>query len=268
VRQSIVLYSGARSFGRRCVGSAEACDIALQPFYDVVERVVVFRAASGLRLSPGRLYHVELVAPGDDPNAFGFRAFDGAPLAKENAVPLKFSFLTARSAPTPIVAEEPPTCFDAWSAFSQSGCSSAICHAGRAAPMGLRLDSRAGLRDTAIGHVAHEVDDGPVAGRPLLDPGRFGTAMPVIDPGNPGTSYLLYKLLARPENFGPECGTRHQVPLEGGCATPSDAEVRRLRDRLVRLEPMPLGGTLVGGKATLDILERYILAGAETDSCP
>jgi hypothetical protein len=92
--------------------------------------------------------------------------------------------------------------------------------------------------------------------------------MPVIDPGNPGTSYLLYKLLIGPGNFGDDCATKYSVPTQtGGCPTPDDAERQRLRDWFVRLEPMPYGDNLVGGLETLDLLQRYILAGAETASC-
>lgn len=258
VRQSIRLYTGARnSF------------VTLQPFYDTVERVVVYRVATGGALLGGVLYHVELVSPKADENGFGFRAFDGAPLStEENAVPLKWSFLTARAAPTPGPSTEPPTCFETWTALNQSGCTKSTCHVGPEAPMSLRLDSSASLLSTAIGHVAHEADTGPVAGRPLVDPPRFGTGMPVLDPGNPGTSYLLYKLLIGPENFGDDCTTRHNVPLPpGGCPMPDDGERQRLRDWFVRLEPMPYGGKLVGGLDTLDLLQRYILAGAGTANC-
>jgi hypothetical protein len=258
VRQSIRLYTGARN-----------AFVTLQPFYDTVERVVVYRVASGGALLGGVLYHVELVSPKDDENGFGFRAFDGAPLStEENAVPLNWSFLTARAAPTLEPSNEPPTCFETWSALNQSGCAKSTCHVGPEAPMSLRLDSSASLLSTAIGHVAHEADTGPVAGRPLVDPPRFGTGMPVLDPGNPGTSYLLYKLLIGPENFGADCTTRHNVATpNGGCPMPDDAERQRLRDWFVRLEPMPYGDKLVGGLDTLDLLQRYILAGAGTASC-
>jgi hypothetical protein len=262
VRQSILLYTGPASRKQ-----AEA--VRLQPFYDAVERVVVFRVASGATLLPGLLYHVELISPNDSQSGFGFRAFDEAPLSKENDVPLRFSFFTARADPQPSEPPKLPTCFDAWSALGQSGCFKAGCHTGSDSPMGLRLDSRAGLVDTAIGHVAHEADTGPLAGRPLVDPPRFGTAMPVIDPGSPGTSYLLYKLLVRSDNFGADCTSRYRAPLaDGTCLAADDAEQQRLRDWFVRLEPMPFGGTLAGGAATLDLLQSFILAGAETDTCP
>lgn len=257
VRQSIALYAGPNNNA-----------FLLQPLYDVVERVVVFRLASGALLTPGLLYHVQIVSPGDAPNAFGFKAFDGAPLAKQNDVPLKFSFFTARAAPPPRVVEEPPTCFEVSSALERSGCSRADCHAGTHAPMGLRFDSRESLIDTAIGHVAHETDTGPSGGRPLVDPPRFGVDMPVIDPGNPGTSYLLYKLFIDPRNFGSVCDTKYRVSLSGACPAPSGPETGRLRDWFVELDPMPVGGTLAGYRETLDLLQRFILAGAPTDRCP
>jgi hypothetical protein len=135
--------------------------------------------------------------------------------------------------------------------------------------MGLRLDSRASLLNTAIGRVAHEADTGPIAGRPLVDPARFGTGMPIIDPGNPGTSYLLYKLVIGQDNFAAECHTRYSVASPAGdCPAPDEAEQQRLRSWFVRLAPMPLDGTLAGGMATMDLVQRYILAGAESTSCP
>lgn len=248
----------------------------LQPFYDVVERVVAFRLPFGNLLAPGLLYHVELVTPLDNetgdcpsgPRCFGFAAFDGAPLSRTNAVPLKFSFVTARETPSAAPAAAPPTCFEAWSAFARSGCSSGGCHSGSDAPMGLRLDSREGLVDTAVAHVAHEADTGPVSGEPLIDPLRFGTEMPIIDPGAPATSYLLYKLLVGPRNFG-TCDTKYRVAMPSGvCPAPPAAERQRLLDWFVRLEPMPPGGELDGGTATLNLLQAFIAAGAETDTCP
>jgi hypothetical protein len=256
IRQSIRVTTGAR---------AET----VQPFYDVVERVAVFRVSTGGSLLPGLLYHVELISPKDDENGFGFRAFDGAPLSKDNDVPLRFSFLTARAAPAPRRAVRNPSCFEAWTALDRSGCAKSGCHSGKDAPMGLVLDSGAGLSNTAVGRVAHEADTGPVAGQALVDPLRFGTGMPIVDPGNPATSYLLYKLLVGPDNFGTGCTTKYSVNMPGGgCPTPSAAEQQRLRDWFVPLEPMPFDGVLEGGLETMDLVQRYILAGAETNSCP
>jgi hypothetical protein len=258
VRQSIRLYTGPRT-----------AIVTLQPFYDTVERVVVYRVASGGSLLPGVLYHVELVSPEDTQGGFGFRAFDGAPLSKKNDTPLRWSFFTARAAATPPEVVESPSCYEVWSALNQSGCAKGACHSGDDAPMNLRLDSRASLLATAIGHVAHEADTGPISGRPLVDPPRFGTGMPIIDPGNPGTSYLLYKLVVGPENFGDACSSKYAVPNPSGdCPSPTAVEQQRLRDWFVRLEPMPFDGRLVGGIDTLDLLQRYILAGAETKTCP
>ena len=261
VRQSILLSTGNVPFD---------CHQApcLQPVYDVVERVVSFRLAEGALLAPGLLYHVELTSPLDGDDTRGFRAFDGAPLSTTNAVPLKWSFFTARATPTPPLPPAAPTCNDALGALSRSGCSSAGCHSGGDAPMGLRLDSGEALRETAIAHVAHEADTGPISGQPLVDPARFGTGMPVIDPGAPGTSYLMYKLLVGPANFG-ACETKYEVGLPSGiCPAPSPAERTRLLDWFVRLEPMPLGGTLVGTRETLDLLQGFILAGSQAGTCP
>jgi hypothetical protein len=201
-------------------------------------------------------------------NGFGFRAFDGAPLSKTNDAPVKLSFFTARETPVAIAPPEAPSCFDASSVISRSGCAGGGCHSGSNAPMGLRLDSREGLLDTAIAHVAHEADTGPVSGQAQVDPLRFGTGMPIIDPGAPGTSYLLYKLLTRPDNFG-ACTTKYNVELpEGVCPAPTEPERRRLLNWFVRLEPMPIGLPLDGGSQSLDLLQRFIASGPETDNCP
>src|SRR5581483_5969906 len=61
----------------------------LAPAYDVLERVVTLTPYG--RLLPGVVYEVELTLPDTDPNGFGFRAFDGAPLEK-GGVPLKWTF--------------------------------------------------------------------------------------------------------------------------------------------------------------------------------
>jgi hypothetical protein len=125
---------------------------------------------------------------------------------------------------------------------------------------------------TAVLRVAHEADTSNLAGRPLVDPPRFGMGMPVIAPGDPPTSYLLYKLLINPANFFDASGTctsRYSVSGGEPCFLSSSAERHRLQDWFVRLDPMPPeGDALAGGVADLRTLQEFVHLGAETSGCP
>jgi hypothetical protein len=136
--------------------------------------------------------------------------------------------------------------------------------------MALRLDSGASLRQTAISRVSREVE-GPRAGVPIVDPARFGVGMPIIDPGSPSSSYLVYKLVSKVENFGSgnaECATAHLVPLpEGTCLPAAAAERARLQDWFVQLDPMPPGGDALAGVRDLRTLSDFIRSGASTLDC-
>ncbi|HVW29198.1 MAG TPA: hypothetical protein VHC69_27720 [Polyangiaceae bacterium] len=228
--------------------------------YDVVERVVAFRSEYGSELTPGVVYEVEITLPDKDPNGSGLRAFDGASLEK-GPVPLKWTFRTARVAQAPAPAAQPATCADAVRILARGGC--AQCHTGSAdAPFGLALDSARGLDETAIARVAHEASTWATPGTALDAPPRFGTGMPLIDPGSPSTSYLFYKLLENPGNFGPDggCATAHSVALPPGqCLVASAAERARLADWFVAGDPMPPGhAALPGGVADLQSLASFI----------
>jgi hypothetical protein len=260
VRQSLRVYSGRPDQA-----------LLLEPVYDVVERVVSYRPALGTVFERGLLYRVELALPEESSSGSGFRAFDGAPLTEDGETPLHFSFRTARAEPAGTRPPAAPSCADALSVFANSECGLAPCHAGPRAPLGLRLDSSAGLLETAISRVARETE-GPSAGTTIVDPPRFGVGMPVVDPGGPGSSYLLYKLLIKSENFGsgePACRSSHRVDLPpGACIAPSAAERDRLRDWFVALDPMPpTGGALSNGLTDLRALADYIAAGAPTTGC-
>lgn len=260
VRQSLMVYSGRPDQA-----------LLLEPVYDVVERVVSYRPALGTVFERGLLYQVELALPEETSTGFGFRAFDGAPLTESEEVPLHFSFRTARAAPTGPRVPTPPSCADALSVLANAECGLAPCHTGPKAPLGLRLDSAAGLLQTAISRVARE-SEGPNAGTTIVDPPRFGVGMPVIDPGGPGSSYLVYKLLVKPENFRSgeaRCPSSHRVDVpESTCVAPSAAERDRLRDWFVGLDPMPPGDVaLPGGLLDLRTLAGYIAAGASTAGC-
>jgi hypothetical protein len=241
VRQSIVLYTG--SLDNRIA--------LLQPQYDVVERVVEYRLPANTLLEPSTLYTVELVLPSEE-DAFGFRAFDDAPLG-EGPVPTRFNFFTCADPP----AEEPmlepaASCADVYAILSgaQGSCVGADCHGGTEPRMGLLLEpgnanNLRGLEDTAIGQVAHQTEVGVNARSPLENPARFGVQMPLIDPNSPGNSYLLYKLLRKRSNYstsggGDECASRYpNLPADGDCVAPEAAESQRLREWFVRGEPMP-----------------------------
>lgn len=266
IRQSLFVYSGTQSNL-----------VFLEPKYDVIERVVDYRLQAGVRLKPNLVYTVELLSPGDAA-AYGFRAFDGAPLAP-GPVPLTFAFRTGtRTAPAP-KAQPVPTCADMLAIFRRpspsEACASSYCHfpPGRG---GLDLSSKVGLLTTAVGRVASETAVGPQVDVPLENPPRTGVQMPVVDPGRPENSYLLYKLLRKPANFGSaaaRCRSDYAVALPPGqCLPPSDAESTRLREWFVTGQAMPLHEDPALpdshlGLADLRAIQRWIAGGAPTDNC-
>jgi hypothetical protein len=136
--------------------------------------------------------------------------------------------------------------------------------------MALRLDSGASLRETAISRASREAE-GPRAGATIVDPARFGVGMPIIDPGSPSSSYLVYKLITKPENFGSgdaACATAHLVPLPAGtCLPASAAERAQLQDWFVRFDPMPPSGDALAGVRDLRTLSDFIRSGASTLGC-
>jgi hypothetical protein len=238
-------------------GDPDANSIALLPEYDLIERVVVFRPQGALH--PNTLYTAEVVTSTD--TNLGFWAFDGAPLA-EGAVPLRFSFSTG-SGPVPVTASPvvPAETCDTMLAGPFTSC--ANCHVtqpgaetvppSKYPPMGLDLSSSAGLYYTAIGHVAHQAETGDTAANQGLEsPDRFGVQMNIVDPGNPANSYLMYKLLAKPENYRlaasePGCLTGYAAPVsDGNCLPPSEDEAAALREWFVRGDPMPKNPSTFG----------------------
>jgi len=231
-------------------GNPPANGVGLAAAYDLLERVVVLRL--GRTLEPHTLYTVQLVEPTDP--RFGFWAFDRAPLA-EGPVPLRFSFMTGKG-PRPESAAPSGALADTCATMTEGPLSTCrACHrsapaseAGPAVfpPMGLDLSSTGGLLDTAIRHVAHQTETGSTLVGPGLEtPARFGVRMNLIDPASPATSYLMYKLLQKPENYRvaagePPCETGYHAPVDvGGCSAPDPEEVARLREWFVRGEPMP-----------------------------
>lgn len=267
--------SGALDSGARLYTGSRANTVALSASYDLVERAVVLRPSRPLQ--PHALYTVEL-SPGADQN-HGFWAFDGAPL-EPGPVPLRFGFTTGAG---PRAEPAPPTRpLDTCQTMTQGPfgtCSG--CHVtqpgeetrppSKYPPMGLDLSSNAGLFYTAVSQVAHQTETGNGAiGEGLREPSRFGVQMKIVDPGNPGTSYLMYKLLQKPENFQLDtseasCVTAYHSPVaDGSCTPPDESERIRLREWFVRGDPMPEDTTvpLATTHANLVRIAAWIATGA------
>lgn len=235
-------------------GNPPANGVALQVEYDLIERVVVFRPRR--LLQPNTLYTAQILSyanPGQ-----GFWAFDNAPL-EEGAAPLRFSFSTGAGPHSePPSASPPPDTCETMTQGPLDSC--ATCHvtqpgaqngpASAVPPLGLDLSSPRGLYYTAIRQVAHQTETGQTATGPgLQSPARFGVQMNIVDPESPATSYLMYKLLRKAENFGPagdaaSCVTGYHPPVsELDCQAPPQDELVRLREWSVLGDPMPKDGT-------------------------
>jgi hypothetical protein len=231
IRQSISFYAGDVS---NPVPPASNTRPELTPIYDLMARTVRFSLPTGVTLEPHTLYTVELPIY-TDAQPFGFRAFDGAPLA--GTAPVRLSFFTGTEPVTPAPEPDVATCDD----FLQTlaGCGGATCHGreGRGPAMGLDLESASELRATAVGRPAHQTEIGDTTGVAEQDAVRFGANMPIFDPGRPDNSYLMYKLLIGPEPYEPEAG--EDCPAGDRCDVPEAAELERLRSWFVHGEPMP-----------------------------
>jgi hypothetical protein len=237
-------------------GNPPANGIPLRAEYDMIERVVVYRPLR--QLQPNTLY-TALLVPGENPDQ-GFWAFDGAPLEEDGPVRLRFSFGTGngpRPVPPPVT---PPV--DTCETMTNGPLDSCVsCHSTpspdangapstRLPPMGLDLSSHRGLYYTAIRQVAHQTETGNSAtGEGLQSPARFGVQMNIVDPGSPATSYLMYKLLRKSENFSisgeaANCVTGYHAPVSDlDCQPVPDDERVRLREWFVLGDPMPKDGT-------------------------
>jgi hypothetical protein len=237
----LALYSGDR-----------ASSVGLRADYDLVERVVVLRPTRTLQ--PNALYTAE-VQLGSNPK-LGFWAFDRAPL-ESGAVPLRFSFSTGKGPSAHTVSAAPST--DTCQTLTEGPLASCVgCHTTTAAderaskqypPMGLDLSSMRGLYYTAVTRVAHQTETAnSIQNTGLQAPVRFGVQMNIVDPGNPASSYLMYKLLQKPENFQlldaeAACPIPYHSPVfEGGCTAPDADEIARLREWFVHGDPMPKNG--------------------------
>lgn len=258
VRQSILIYTGTPSNAAPAGGE-------LSPRYDVLTRAVRYDFPAGFRLHPKTLYTVELPIASNE-GELGFRAFDGAPFA--GTEPLRFAFFTGRGpAAQPPPSREPPSCDEVARVFD--GCAS--CHgalgAEPAPPMGLSLVAWEGIETTALSRVAHQTEIGETTGVTNEAPVRFGVNMPIIDPERPDNSYLLYKLLLRPEAYEPSPDAPEDCAAADSCAPPDAAELERLRAWFLRgsgMPDVPPGESFVR-HAEATLLERYIVMGAR---CP
>lgn len=268
-------------------GNPPANGIGLRVEYDMIERVVIYRPTR--LLQPNTLYTAELISypqPGQ-----GFWAVDGAPL-REAAVPLRFSFKTSKGPPEPPPdpSPEPETC----QAMLQGPLAScAGCHVTQAneqssapassPPMGLDLASARGLNYTAIRQIAHQTETGNSAIGPALQSSpRFGVQMNIVDPGSPATSYLMYKLLRKPQNFGAagahgSCLTGYHAPVSDlDCQPPPESELTQLREWWVLGDPMPkdpsttTGETIPAATTREDLVRiaRWIKSGAACPDAP
>jgi len=224
IRQAICIRSDASP-----VEGFDSCSggIFLRPSYDPARRVVTYyQEDDSVRLAPDTLYVVTVLAPRDSGDV-GIRAFDGAALEASR------SFLIRTSdAPAATPTDQPPAADLALcpndkkgivGIFIDGGCPS--CH-GPLDPSrtGLVLRSRDGIEQTAY-RSAKETQFGANADAPAVNPPRFGANMANIAPGDPGSSYLMYKILAA-------------TPVDPD--TLADGETDRLLGGIVVGAPMPI----------------------------
>ena len=255
VWQSILIYTGTPA-------NAVPAGGELTSRYDLLERTVRYGFPAGFRLHPNTLYTVELPVYSDDLQT-GLRAFDGAPLAGTTAV--RFVFFTGKGpAAVPAPSVEPPNCAEVARIFD--GCTG--CHGTLGAEpeprMGLSLAGWDAIETTALGRVAHQTEIGETTGVTNEGPLRFGVNMPIIDPERPDNSYLLYKILLRPEAYAASPDVADDCAAPGGCAPPEAAELERLRAWFLRGRGMPdtAPGESFVHHAEAALLQRYVVTGA------
>ncbi len=271
--------TGIRQSVRLHLAGSEAL-LFLHPDYDPIERVMRYRPGS--ELVTDSVYTFEILIPDDseDGDKNGLRAFDEAPVG-EGPVPLTLSFRTRPvRGPTPPPPPPTPTCEEIQEILT-GGCAFSNCHGPcneedddsspcEGPAMGLELATAADWRNTAIGHVAHQTEIGPRAGITLQNPSRFGVEMAIIDAGRPSNSYLMYKLLVNRRSYTDADGqplSSTSAIRAGATLAPSDAELARLQDWFISLDPMPPADAHLD-LASLRKLDRWIQAGAPTHDCP
>jgi hypothetical protein len=237
-RESFSLYTGEETNtvprGSRVPG--------LTVRYDVVERVVTYSLPTNVFLQRNTHYTAELVVPADEGDV-GFRAFDGAPLDEDTLV--RVSFLTSNQRAEPAVERPVAGCSNVLETLGRS-CTAGNCHGSNDQAMRMDLSDELGLSRTVIGRVAHQTETGPTTGVSQQNPARFGVGMPRIDPGRPDNSYLMYKLIAAPENYrasdddSDRCSTSHRAAVDPAtCVPASPEENERLAEWFLQGVAMP-----------------------------
>jgi len=240
----------------------------LEPAYDPVRREVVYRQRPSFpRLTANTAYEITAYVA-LDPTQFGFRSFDGVPLAEI----ARFELNVQDDGGHPTPYDVPPTADHFCTPpapgargvrdiLGPGGCGYSPCHGGSAPPEGLNLGSAAGLSATAIGQSAHGTQLGERGRTADETPSRFGRAMPILDRGVPGNSYLVYKLLA-----DPQAKLEVPFPSDGGAVPP---EVKRIQDSIIAGMPMPPsnGWTAALREGEAEWVAEWILQGAPL-TCP
>ena len=275
LRQSIYVTTGLLD---PVTGESPAGGYHLEPRYDPYERMAVFALPPGGRWSPEMRHTVRLRPPADEGDVAGIRAFDGASLAEATT----YTFETSGGVTDPSHDVD-----DAWSRVDWCDevagpprlpsvrkvlgvCAHAGCHGGAEPAADMGLGSVSVLREKVLGVAARGAPETSTSGEVVTRPTVFGEGMPRVDPGSPGNSYLIYKLLIHPLNHpapgDPEAlETSYQrglPPLEA----PEPAELERLRDAFVTLEPMPAKGWLKPSEMRALVI--WIARGAELRECP
>ena len=168
--------------------------------YDPVARVVSLSSnnpTSSTWLTAGITYSIDIgvSAANDYTGGSGPRAIDGARLTK--AITKTFQAV-APATPTASADAEMDFCNDVLPIF-QYRCSGGSCHAaplGTALPAeGLILETSAGVANTAVNRVSQESNTGSLANPPQVQGRSFGVDMGILTPGDPGSSWLVYKVL-------------------------------------------------------------------------
>lgn len=261
--------------------------------YDPIARTVTVSSPSPGRpwLLENQPYKIILPIPKDANDVGGLRAIDGATLDRVYVVelittraqqrplddalradPADRSLLAKSSADAGISAPRALDYCDDVMPIMRTSCSAlGTCHSapdqsvdGGAPPMGLVLTTPAGIRNTAIGRASEQLDRG--ASSRSAPPGKtFGANMAIIEPGDPGSSYLIYKLLSWGEPPNASADPLH-VPL-------ASDDVSRLRNR-IEGQPMPPPAVLDKSSKVqplsydqAEVISAWIAQGAKTDEC-
>lgn len=259
------------------------------PIYDPATRTVTLanpNPAGGNWLVPDQFYKVTFPVPSGDEDNNGFRAIDRATLDPAGVREIAFKAVAppAGGTPSPRIMRYCNEIFP----LIRDRCSSSSCHGSiepgstKRPASGLVLDSPEGLTHTAFGHVANGANTGARAGA-AAEGAIFGVDMPIIQPGNPGSSWLVYKLLlARPPITPAPDALRDPCPADKKTVTPallappdvlvtpaalSDEERSVLSDAITGRE-MPYPPTYTAlTDAEIRRVSAWIAQGARTADC-